>query len=122
MGHRVRLGPQDDSPACTAAPPATEPKRPRTETAGVRRGCERREALAKVATLLAHDKSKQVREAFAAVEPGPAATNSLTKAHASELRSLLFTFGGLNLTQASLERFLAMPEVKRLLDEDVLKT
>ena len=58
----------------------------------MRRGRELREALAKVATLLAHDKSKQAREAFAAVEPGPAATNSLTKARAGELRSLLLTF------------------------------
>jgi hypothetical protein len=40
----------------------------------------------------------------------------------ARMLSLLFTFGGLNLTTASLERVLAMPEVKRLLDADVLKT
>eukprot|EP00966_Prymnesium_polylepis_P192105 4451853-Prymnesium_polylepis.1 len=105
-----------------SAASASASKRQRTETARVRHGRELREALGRVATLLAHDKSKQAKTAFEAIDQGPAAKDGLAKVRANELRQLLFTFGGFNLTKASLDRFLAMPEVKRLLDEDLLKS
>ena len=41
---------------------------------------------------------------------------------AGELRNLLFTFGGLNLTKATLERFLGMGEVEQLLSDELLKS
>jgi len=99
-------------------------KRQRTsvETGRMRKGRELRQALSEVASLLAHDKSKQAKEALSAIEPGPVATKGLAKVRAGEMRNLLFTFGGLNLTKAVLDRFLSMPEVKRLLDDSILKS
>ena len=41
---------------------------------------------------------------------------------AGELRNLLFTFGGLDLTKATLERFLGMGEVEHLLSDELLKS
>jgi len=82
-----------------SAASASASKRQRTETARVRHGRELREALGRVATLLAHDKSKQAKTAFEAIDQGPAAKDGLAKVRANELRQLLFTFGGFNLTK-----------------------
>ena len=104
------------------APLAAASKRQKTETARVRRGRQLRDALKKVASLLSHDKSKQAKEALAELEKGPQSKTSLEKSRAGELRDLLFTFGGFNLTKAALDRFLSMGEVRRLLDDDLVKT
>ena len=101
---------------------APQPKRQRAESARVRKGQELREALGKVASLFANDKTRQAKEAYAAIDAGPAAKDALARKRSGELRDLLFTFGGLNLTKAVLDRFLGMREVKRLLDNDLLKT
>ena len=61
----------------------------------VGRGRELREALTKVASLYVHHKSTQAKEAMAAIPPGPSAGDGLAKVRAGELRSLLFTVGGL---------------------------
>ena len=106
----------------TPAQKAAEPKRQRTEEPRVRRGRELKEALSKVGSLFAHDKTRQAKDAMAAIPEGPTAKGRTQKERAGELRSLLFTFGGLNLTKAVLERFLGMKEVKLLLDDDFLKT
>ena len=72
--------------------------------------------------MLSRDKSKQAKEALAELEKGPQSKTSLEKSRAGELRDLLFTFGGFNLTKAALDRFLSMGEVRRLLDDDLVKT
>lgn len=94
----------------------------RTEEPRVRKGRELKEALGKVASLFAREKKKEAQEQLGALGEGAAAQKGITRKRAGELRQLLFTFGGFNLTKAILEAFLSSREVKMLLDEDLLKT
>jgi len=75
-----------------------------------------------VAKLYSHDKTRQAKEAFRAIPEGKTMGARAILGRADELRELLFTFGGLNTTRAVLEKFLSLSEVKRLLDEDFLKS
>lgn len=115
--------------ANTIAPPAKtvdaiekNKRQKNTEEPRVRKGRELRDALSKVAKLYSHDKTAQARAAFESIPPGTMTGNRSILGRAEELRTLLFTFGGLNLTRAVLDKFLSMPEVKRLLDKDYTKS
>jgi hypothetical protein len=107
----------------TEAPPiATAKRQKRTEEPRVRRGRELREALTNVAKLYSHDRTQQARAAFAAIPDGPTMGDRSILGRAEEMRSLLFTFGGLSTTKAALQKFLQMGEVQRLLSDEFSKT
>jgi hypothetical protein len=96
-------------------------KRQRTG-ARAQKGAELKESLREVATLYSTRHKGEAKEAFAAIDSGPAATIGSAKGRAYELRDLLFTVGSFNLTKATLMKFLGLKEVKLLLDEDFTKT
>jgi hypothetical protein len=109
--------------AADAPPPSAATKRQkRTEEPRVRRGRELREALGKVAKLYSHDRTQQAKAAFAAIPDGPTTGDRSVLGRAEEMRSLLFTFGGLSTTKATLQKFLQMGEVQRLLSDEFTKT
>ena len=98
-----------------------QPKRQRKEEPRVARGCELKEALAKVASLYGHHKSAEAKAAMRGIPQGKRVGARSQWGRADELRSLLFTFGGLNTTKSILQSFLDMREVKLLLDEKFFK-
>ena len=56
------------------------------------------------------------------IPAGPTSGESSILKRAKEMRSLLFTFGGLSTTKAVIQKFLTLGEVQRLLDEDFGKS
>ena len=110
------------TPTVPPTAPTNTKRQKRTEEPRVQRGRELKAALEKVSKLYANDKMRQAKEAFKAIPEGKALGKRAVLGRADELRELLFTFGGLNTTRSVLDKFISLPEVKRLLDEDFLKS
>ena len=109
-------------PQMEAPSNATAKRQKRSEEPRVRRGRELHEALSKVANHFSHDRTALAKAAFAAIPAGPTSGESSILKRAKEMRSLLFTFGGLSTTKAVIQKFLTLGEVQRLLDEDFGKS
>ena len=98
-------------PATAAAPP------PPMETSRARKGRELRELLRRVSKLHSAHKTKEAEAMLAAAAAGSGGSEPLTKKRAQQLRTELFTYGGLELTRGVLAQFFILPEVKLLLPE-----
>ena len=103
------------SPAASTAAPTAAAAKP---TARVKKGQELQELLRRVSKLHSKHKTKEA-EALLALAPLGSSSATLAKKRAQQLRSELFTFGGLELTRQVLNSFLNLREVTLLLPEKV---
>ena len=84
----------------------------------MKKGQELQELLRRVSKLHSKHATKQAEALLASAPPGSSSA-ALAKKRAQQLRSELFTFGGLELTRQVLNSFYNLPEVKLLLPEKV---
>lgn len=100
-----------------------QPRKPSaTETQRVREGRELREGLQAISKLKSDDRTKEARAKFDELKSGVQAKPGLVNVRAFELARNLFGVGGFELTQAVLDKFLSLRDVKQLLPEAVAKT
>lgn len=93
---------------------------PQKESARVRKGRELRELLREVSKLHSAGHRKEAAQLMEAAEAGSTSnqtTDSLVKKRSQQLRSELFTYGGMELTRSILREFLKLSEVRLLLPE-----
>ena len=90
------------------------------ETHASRKGRELKELLQKVTKLRSVRKIKEANSLLASAAPGKS-SDALAKKRAQQLRSKLFSFGGIELTRSVLNKFLKQCEVRMLLPHLVKK-
>lgn len=98
--------------SCTTRAPAQ-----RKDSARIRKGKELRDLLRSASKLYSAHKNKEADDMVAGAVEGSSGSEALMKKRAQDLRSELFTYGGLELTRGILSQFLTLPEVKLLLPE-----
>ena len=95
-----------------AEPTATPTPKP---TKRVKEGQALREDLRAISKLHWQHKIHDADARLAILNAGDAVKEPLVKKRAQEMRSLVFTFGGFNQTQAIVKQFISLPEVSILL-------
>jgi hypothetical protein len=91
-------------------------------TARARKGRQLSDLLDRVIKLRSNNQITEAERLLASAVPNSSAGSRTITERARELREVLFSFGGLQLTKSALARFLEMPKVKLLLPDAVKQT